>query len=150
MVRILLEFTTFVHSTEDEDRVLEALSKALPSSLRHSLLRNAKTEALEGYFGNIIKSVRLLIGKGMSEDVLRYILCGLSGTDRSILLSTLEGRIERRRTRLHLRLSKQDLYHGRIVLSEGSDVVKIIASFEGVKRNDIERFLRELGENCVS
>ena len=149
MVRVSVELSTFIHSTEDEGRVLEALLRGVPGDARRTLLRDLRVQTLEGHYGNVIKVARLSVGRELAAEVLRYVLCGMSRTDRDILLSTLEGRVEPRRARLHLRLSKQDLYLGRMVLSEGGDVVKVVVSFEGIRRGDLERLLRELGESCA-
>lgn len=150
MIKIVLELSAFVHSTEVEERVVSALLNAVPAELRSSLLQQVKRQSLEGYYGNVIKLVKLSVGRNAASSVLKYVLCSMSKTDREILLNTLGSRVESRRTRLHIRLSKQDLYLGRIVLSEGSDVIKVVASFEGVHRIDLSKVLREIGETCGS
>lgn len=150
MVRVVLEFSTFVHSTENEGKVLEALTRALPEDLRQVLSQRVVIEKLEGHYGNVIKVVRLSVSREHGADVLRYILCSMDRTNREILLATLENRVERRRSRLHIRLSKQDLYLGRVILSDSGDVVKVIASFEGAHHLDLEKIIRDLGETCVS
>lgn len=150
MVKVALELSAFAHSTENEERVLAALLNALPAGLRNVFLQRVKVQSLEGYYGNVIKLVKLSIGRDSAGEVLKYVLCSMSRADREVLLSTLESRVESRRARLHLRLSKQDLYLGRVVLSEGSDVVKVVASFEGEHRVDLDKILREIGETCGS
>lgn len=150
MVKIALEFSAFVHSTEDEEKVLSALLNSVPPTLRSVLAQQVRAQNLEGHYGNIIRLVKLAVGREFAKEVLRHILCSMSKTDREILLSTLESRVERRRARLHLRLSKQDLYLGRVILSEGGDVVKVIASFEGIRHADLGRTLKEIGETCGS
>ncbi|MEM2007389.1 MAG: RNA-binding domain-containing protein [Sulfolobales archaeon] len=150
MIKIVLELSAFVHSTEDEEKVLSALLNTVPAELRSSFIQQIRTQSLEGYYGNIIKLVKLLVGRSTASNVLKHVLCSMSKTDREILLSTLESRVESRRTRLHIRLSKQDLYLGRVVLSEGSDVIKVVASFEGAHHVDLSRVLREIGETCGS
>lgn len=148
MVKIALEFSAFVHSTEDEKKVLNSLLNVLPLHLRQVFQQRVRAQSLEGYYGNAIKLLRLSIGRDAAEGVLRHILCGMSKTDREVLLATLESRVESRRSRVHFRLSKQDLYLGRVVLSEGNDVVKIVASFEGVRQDGLREVLRKLGEAC--
>jgi|YelNatPaOPRAMG01_1025707.scaffolds.fasta_scaffold08449_8 RNA binding exosome subunit len=150
MVKVVVELSTFIHSTENEGKVLEALTKALPESLRSTLSQKINLEKLEGHYGNIIKVVRLSVGREHGVDVLRHILCSMGRTNRDILLATLENRVEERRSRLHIRLSKQDLYLGRVVLSDSSDVVKVVASFEGAHHLDLEKVLSDLGETCAS
>lgn len=150
MIKIVLELSAFVHSTEVEERVVSALLNAVPAELRSSLLQQVKKQSLEGYYGNVIKLVKLSVGRSAASSVLKYVLCSMSKTDREILLNTLGSRVESRRTRLHIRLSKQDLYLGRIVLSEGSDVIKVVASFEGAHRVDLSKVLGEIGETCGS
>ncbi len=143
-----LELSAFAHATEDEGRVLSALLNAVPAGLRQVLAQRVRVQSLEGYYGNVIKVLKLSIEGDPAGEALRHLLCGMSGRDRDLLLATLEGRVERRRARVHVRLSKQDLYLGRMVLSEGDDVVKVVASFEGVRRSDLATVLKSFGEAC--
>ncbi|MCX8185185.1 MAG: RNA-binding domain-containing protein [Sulfolobales archaeon] len=150
MVKISLELSVFIHSTEDDEKVLQTLLNVVPANLRQVLAQHLRTQILEGYYGNIIKQVKLSISKNVATEVLKHILCSLSKVDRDILLTTLESRVEERRARLHFRLSKQDLHLGKYVLSEGSDVVKVVASFEGVRYKELGAVLRDIGGSCDS
>ncbi|MEM1622806.1 MAG: RNA-binding domain-containing protein [Sulfolobales archaeon] len=150
MVRVVIELSAFVHSTEEEEKVVSALLNAVPAELRSFLTHQVKRQNLEGYYGNVIKLVKLSVGRNAASSVLKHVLCSMSKTDREILLNTLGSRVESRRARLHIRLSKQDLYLGKVVLSEGSDVIKLVASFEGVHRVDLSKVLMEIGETCGS
>ncbi len=148
MVRATLELSAFVHSTEDERKVLDALLNTVPADLRPVVAQRVRVQSLEGYYGNVIKIVRLTISGSQAEEALRYLLCGMGRRSRELLLATLESRVERRRARVHIRLSKQDLFLGRLVLSEGDDVVKIVASFEGARRGSLAAVLEDIGGSC--
>ncbi|MCS7098968.1 MAG: RNA-binding domain-containing protein [Sulfolobales archaeon] len=149
-MKISLELSVFIHSTEDEEKVVSALLNTVPANLRQVLAQSIRTQTVEGYYGNVIKQVKLSVSKNVAAEVLKHVLCSLGRTDREILLSTLESRVEKRRARLHFRLSKQDLYLGRCALNEGSDVVKVVASFEGIRYEELGDVLRKLGEGCGS
>jgi RNA binding exosome subunit len=149
MVKVTVELSAFSHSTELEDRVRAALLNAVPAELRPRLSQRVSIQRVEGYYGNVVTVLRVLVSGSAGLEVLRYILCSMGRTDLEILLATVSSRIEERRARLHLRLGKQDLYLGKVRLYEGGDVVKVVASFEGLRGVELVDYLREVAKSCA-
>ncbi len=115
-----IEIETYVHATENIDRVVEAI--------KNILLRGEKIpiilEVLWGTFGNRIIRVKVFIERG-SEKILKNILCNLSNIDK--LRETLENRVDSAGN-LYLRLNKQELIKGNLVLEdESDDIVRVKA-----------------------
>lgn len=125
-----IELTTHCHATEDCSKVKTALLNALPVEIRNSV--RVEEEDLEGYYGNRIKVMKIKVVEGGVE-VFKYILGNLSRTDRSLLAASLDLRFDRRTNRFFLRLDKQALYTGRMILNDSDDVVKVVVSFKGFK-----------------
>jgi len=148
MVKVTVELSAFSHSTELEERVREALLNAVPAELRSKLSQRVSAQRVEGYYGNVVTVLRVSASSSAGLEVLRYILCSMGRTDLELLLATASSRVEERRARLHLRLSKQELYLGRVRLYEGSDVVKVVASFEGLRGVELVDYLREVARFC--
>lgn len=150
MVRVTVELSAFSHSTELEERVRVALLNAVPAELRQRLSQRVSAQRVEGYYGNVVTVLKVSASGSAGLEVLRYILCSMDRTDLELLLATASSRIEERRARLHLRLSKQDLYLGRVRLYEGGDVVKVVASFEGLRGVELVDYIREVARSCGS
>lgn len=138
-----VELVAHCHATEDPDRVKQALLNILPPQLRKSV--RISEEHLQGYYHNPITRLRIVIEGDAALEVLRYVLCNLSDSDRKYLMLSLEQRYDRKSNRLFLRLDKQEAYLGTIVLSDGSDTVRISVSFS-ISRSlkDVEALLRTL------
>ncbi len=149
MVKVTVELSAFSHSTELEERVRLALLNAIPAELRQKLSQRVSAQRVEGYYGNVVTVLKVSASGSAGFEVLRYMLCGMSRADLELLLATTSSRVEERRARLHLRLSKQDLYLGRIRLYEGGDVVKVLASFEGLRGVELVDYLREVARSCA-
>ncbi|NPA24186.1 MAG: exosome protein [Crenarchaeota archaeon] len=131
-----VEIETYVHATEDIDKVIEAIKEVI--------LRDAKTpiilEVLWGTFGNRIVRVKIFLENENATNILKRVICNLSNLDR--LLSTLRDRLDRAGN-LFIRLNKQELIKGKIVLDdESDDIVRIKARIS-------RRLLKEGLENLV-
>ncbi len=145
MLKILkIEAYAHSHATEDERKVRKALFEIFPQELRERLI--FVREELKGHYNNPI--VRMRVETSSSEDALKvfnYILNRFDRADLGYLRSTLEDRVDRSGT-LHIRISKQDAYLGKLVLFEGDDVVKISVHLEGRRR----KVLKELSDYLKS
>lgn len=129
---ISLHARTYVHATENRDKVLKALLTIFPESLRSSI--NPSFEVYEGYYGNPIEVIEVeLNDPSLALETLSYILERLSDMDKRRLLETLEERVDKHGN-LYFRLSKQEAYRGFIVLEEGDDVIRLSVRFSGGRR----------------
>lgn len=127
----------YIHATEDESKVLEAVANIIPGEI----LKKAEVsvEEYEGHYGNPIKVVTYRVRGRLAEEVLRSILSRLSSIDRSQVRASLEDRVDSSGT-LHIRLSKQEAFQGRVVLYEADDVVKIEIGFTGGRGKAIREY----------
>ncbi len=142
MPKILrVEAVVHSHATEDERKVLKALLEVFPPGLRSKLI--IVREELKGHYNNPIVRIRAETpSKDEAFETFRYIIDRLDTADLRYLLTSLEDRVDRSGT-LHIRLSKQDAYLGKLTMFEGDDVVKVSVHVEGRRR----RVLRELEED---
>lgn len=136
-----LELRVAIHATEDEDKVMRAISNVVPGSLLEEAER--EVDEFKGHYGNRIKVVTFRVRERAGE-ALAHLLSRLDPRDRSHVLSTLEERVGPTGS-LHLRLSKQDAFLGRLVVFEGDDVVKVTVGFRGGRRRALEEYRDLLG-----
>lgn len=144
-VRVVeVELSTNCHATEEPEKVATALRNLLPPQLRSGA--SIEEQVLTGYYGNPIRRMRIRVRGRDAEEVLRHILRSMDDTDREVLFSTLESRFDPRGSRLYLRVGKQDAYLGRIRLYDGSDAVRVVASFAHARNrvDDVRSFLKSL------
>ena len=116
----------------------------MPPEMRSSV--SIEEHVAKGYYGNPIRRMRIRVRGREAEDVLRHILGSMEEVDREVLFSTLESRFDPRGSRLYLRVSKQDAYLGKVRLYDGSDAVRVVASFVNARRGleDVRAYLRSL------
>ncbi|MCE4602945.1 MAG: hypothetical protein F7B18_07170 [Desulfurococcales archaeon] len=130
----------YVHATEDEAKVLEALRNVAP--LDDIEEAEIEVEEYEGHYGNPIKVYTYKLRGQAARQVATGILSKLSSLDRSQVASSLEDRVDKTGT-LHIRLSKQEALQGRITLYESDDVIKVEIGYTGGRRRAVEEY-REL------
>ncbi|RLG88971.1 MAG: exosome protein [Thermoprotei archaeon] len=138
---------TYVHATEDLEKVKKALINILPVGVRGNV--NIDIVKTKGHYGNEISILSIKLKGRSSDELLRNILCRLSESERGILIASLSDRVDPRVSHLYIRLSKQDAYLGRIRLLDGSDVIKIVFSFTSLKSVDsLRNVLEEMIKSC--
>ncbi len=120
-----VELSTHVHATEDELKVARALLNLIPPELRPKA--KLETSVGEGFFGNMIKSLKASFRGRESALVASYILKSMDQLDRAIIVASLNSRFSE--GRLYLRFNKQLAYSGVIRLDDGDDVVKTVIKF---------------------
>ena len=102
----------FVHSTEDEPRLLKSVQERLGIQEEE-----ISKEKMEGFFGNEIISFRAhIIGK-RAQPVSNLIFNSLSKPARSLLLSEIDKSLDEHDS-LYLRLDRQSLGDPEISLSD--------------------------------
>ncbi len=119
-----VRLTTFIHATEDEDKVLEAIGTLIPEEVDEEdvIFDIAETS---GYFGNPIKVVNVEIKRSKAvRAFLRELRELLSEDDRRYLLENLDEKVDEEGT-LYIRFSKQKAYLGELEIDEGEDVIQV-------------------------
>ncbi len=115
-----IQIEAFAHATEDPLRVKQALM-----NLGLNLDSEVQTENLRGHFDNPILLLRLKITEsGQVEEVLKTLREKLNAAHKQVLGQELNLHLDEKGS-LFLRLDKQELYQSRLILTEGSDVVKL-------------------------
>lgn len=106
-----------VHATEDAGRIYGAFEETF------GINRDAfKARKAEGHFDNPILMLRVRVSNDAAARVLERISSGLSRRERDEVADTLGERASG--SGLYLRIGKQELVRGRIVLEE-EDAVRI-------------------------
>jgi len=142
-----ITISTIANATEDEEKVLDAMSFFLPEIIGEDDI-NAETVETEGNFGNPIEVHTITIEGKKSKLVFDYIMDLLKTDERNVnkIKEDLDLRIEK--NKLYLRFDKQKAYLGECRLVEGDDTVRIIVNFkiftpsgkeEKVKKEVLER-----------
>ena len=140
----LVEVTisTHCHATEDLERVKNALLNVIPEDLRSSA--KFVVQELKGYYGNPITRISTSFRGENAEKVLKYILSKLPDHDKNYLLYSLEQRYDKKSNKVFIRLNKQEAYLGTLTLYEGSDAIKVVASFSIIRSLDeVRKYLEE-------
>ena len=139
-----IELRAYVHATEDKEKVVQALKQILGEEWWERA--RVTEEVYEGHYGNPVIVITVKIDKPEEAGmVLNSILSRLGKGDRSILLQSLEERVDKEGT-LYFRLSKQDAYLGKLIVYETDDVVRISVSFQGRRRKALEDYKKRLEE----
>lgn len=139
-----LKLRAFIHATESEEKVLKALLSLVPPELRDKVA--ISRQLVKGHHGNPIVLVQAVLQGGDAEHSIRHMASALAATDKSILKASLPLRYDHRERRMSLRLSKQELYCGKLVLSDAGDVVHVTISFSGrVSRESVRKLLEDVG-----
>jgi len=134
-----VEITTSIHATEDDVKVRKAVLNLIPDELRNKV--KIKQLTFQGHYGNPIKRLTLTITGGNADKVFKNIISKMTETDRRIINTTLDNRLTS--SHLYIRLSKQEAYQGNIVLYEGDDIIKIVATLNrNVSKEDLRNILR--------
>jgi len=119
-----VELYCSAHATEDHEKVLTALLNVIPEELRKRYLPAIEITKTVGYHGNPITIYRLVIEGIDANEIFKHVVSSLSEEDKEHISSTLRSRLEGRR--LHMRVSKQWAYLGKLRVHEGDDVIKMV------------------------
>lgn len=140
---------THAHATEDVDKVKQAMLNLLPHNLRSKA--HIEQEALEGFYGNIINKLKIVLEGVDAMDFLRNFFNILSKTDKNMILNTLSIRYNRKNNEMVIKLSKQDAYLGVVTLFEGDDAIKITITFSYERSIDaVRKFLESMMEGSIN
>lgn len=138
-----IEISTICHATEDIERVKNALLKFIPQEIKD----NVRIEQLQakGYYKNPITRLIVKFKGKEAEKVAKYIFSLIDSSERNILFTTLDNRLDTRTGKLYIRFSKQDAYLGSVVLFDGDDVIRVVITLRRVRSvEDAKKVLKEL------
>ncbi|MGL4669660.1 MAG: RNA-binding domain-containing protein [Methanobacteriaceae archaeon] len=110
-----ITYRTFIHGTENEDKVLEALLNVLP-------LAKAEKSYIEGHFNNQITILKGKISK--KRDVKESISNINSLANKSEILADLDRKMDKNGN-LFLRFSKQSALNEELKIIDGSDAIHL-------------------------
>lgn len=130
------EVDLLIHATEDADKVIKAVKKALGVS------KDAEVMKLYGHYGNPILKVKFVLKKEEADELLRKVLKKLGEEDRDAMLWDLDVSVDDSGW-FFLRLDKQKLVEGRIKIGK-SDAVRMKFFIGGGKekaKEYVRRFL---------
>lgn len=120
-----VRISTFIHATEDEDKVLEALSTFIPGEIDDEDV-DFEVVSTEGYFGNPIKVVTAEIKRSKAvRAFLKHLKSLLTEDDVDYLLEHLNEKVDEDGT-LYIRFDKQKAYLGEAEVTEGEDVIRVM------------------------
>lgn len=129
-----VEIQTFVHATEDFDKVLTCLKNIIPFEFRHS------SQKTLGHFKNPIFILNIVLRKRREiEKFIASLKERLSDEDRKKIKEELEERFEE--GKFYIRLDKMRAYAGEVALGEGIQVALTATSYPF----DEKKIMAELG-----
>ncbi|AEC51382.1 hypothetical protein PNA2_0465 [Pyrococcus sp. NA2] len=119
-----IRIRTFIHATEDPEKVLEALETLFPEDISPKDVDFEVIET-EGYFGNPILVVDAEIRHSRNiRKFLENLRNLLSEEDRRYLWEHAEEKVDETGT-FYIRFDKQKAYLGEVKVSEGEDVIHV-------------------------
>ncbi|NJE06512.1 RNA-binding protein [Thermococcus sp. M36] len=139
-----IRITTFIHATEDEDKVLEAIATFIPEEIDEEDIIFDIDETT-GFFGNPIKVVNVEIKRSKAVRLfIDYFKELLSEGDRRYLLDHIDEKVDEEGT-FYVRFNKQKAYLGESEIDEGSDVVQVRIKVKAfpMRKEAVVRAVRE-------
>ncbi|MDK2983828.1 MAG: RNA-binding protein, partial [Thermococcaceae archaeon] len=139
-----IRVSTFVHATEDPEKVLEAMGTFFPEDVPSDDIEFEILET-EGYFGNPIKVINAEVSRSKSvRKMLEHIKGLLSEEDKRYLLENLEEKVDDMGT-FFIRFSKQKAYLGEAEVSEGEDVIQVKIKVKAfpMRKESVVKAIRE-------
>ena len=143
-----VRLTTFVHATEDEDKVLEAVGTLIPEEIDDEDV-HFEVEETTGFFGNPIKVVNVEIKRSKAvRAFLKHFRELLDEDARRYILENLDEKVDDEGT-LYVRFNKQKAYLGEVEVDEGGDTIQVRIKVKAfpMRKETVVKAVREwLGE----
>jgi RNA binding exosome subunit len=133
--------SAMVHSTENREKVAEAMATLFPFEFE------IVSFPAKGHFGNPIEYLEVEITKRKQiKDFWNYFM-ELLGEQKIFVLNTIENRIDDEGF-FYIRVDKQKAYLGEVELTEGGDAIVVKAKLVTYPRRKekLVEFARELVE----
>jgi RNA binding exosome subunit len=135
---VAVEYAVFVHATEDFDKVIKAVENLMPPRLRER--KKVEVEETYGHYENPIRIIRVSFrNPEYASQAFTWIWARLPDEDRACFMKDLDLHINDK-SRLYMRLDKQEAFLGQARLSSGDDVIKVVFNFKG-PREAVRNFL---------
>ena len=136
-----IDIRTFVHATEDAEKVQMALLNTLPPDVGNVV--TFRKSNLTGHHGNPIMLLEARIkDKQAVQGVFMKLSSGLSMMDKELLAAEIGRHLEK--GNLYVRLDKQSAYMNELRISE-TDPVHFKVHFKKSNADEVIRICRELG-----
>ena len=131
-----VEISVFVHATEDEEKVKQAVKRLARFEPEFEFQR------LSGHYEDPINLLTAkTVKKKEATNFLANILDKFSSLDKSTLVQNLPNHIDQQGS-LYIRLDKQKAYHGRAVIAE-NDPIRVKFKFQLPHKADPVVVVRE-------
>ncbi len=115
-----MDVSTFIHATEDPEKVVAACQRVLPAAYAEATL--FERQRLLGHYRNPITLLRTQITQRPTiTALLNHLADALSEDDKAQLAVDVTRRLDDRGA-LYLRLDKQDAFRGRLTLGHGDSI----------------------------
>jgi len=102
-------------------------------------------EETHGHYENPITILRACFrNPDQASESLTWVLSNMPPEDRTFLAGRLDLHLDEK-SRVYIRLDKQEAFLGRIKLSYGNDVIRVRFTFKGAKNEVKELLLLMLG-----
>ncbi len=119
-----IRLNTFVHATEDEDKVLEAIKTFIPDGIDDEDIL-FRVDETTGFFGNPIKVINVEIKRSKAVKMfLKHFKEILDENAKEYILKNLDEKVDEEGT-LYVRFNKQKAYLGNVEIDEGADVIQL-------------------------
>lgn len=134
--KIKVTIEIIVHATEDVDRILESFFK-----LFEIKEEEFSRQELTGHFENPITLLSTKIIKKEARNLVKKIVSKIPQDQMEELIGNIENRIQN--STLHMRLGKQDLLKGSVLLKD-KDAIKLRIFIPAYSKKDVVRNYVEL------
>ena len=114
------QLETIIHATESPEKVKTAVLNLLPPELREKVCW--EETPLEGHYGNPITLLKAEFSGEDSRKLMKWLAEKLGQLDKELLEGKLDLHYDRAGI-LYLRFNKQQVYLGKVELSEGEPVI---------------------------
>ncbi|AEH24515.1 RNA-binding protein [Pyrococcus yayanosii] len=139
-----VKIRTFIHATEDPEKVLEALETLFPDDVSPKDVEFEVIET-EGYFGNPILVVDAELRRSKNvRKFLENLKKLLSEEDKAYLVEHAEEKVDETGT-FYIRFDKQKAYLGEVKVTEGEDVIHVRIKVKAfpMKKESVVKAVRE-------
>lgn len=136
-----IEFNFSVHSTENFDKNMEAISNLIPENLIEKT--EISVEELEGGYENPIQYVSIIFSKNKEmELVLEHLSAILTTDQRNQLNAEFSERFNFDNKTFFIRIDKEKIFNNVLVLSSADNIIRIAIKMRSyIKNVDFKEFL---------